>query len=344
MEPRPGTPNTASAKLVYVQDDDLDGLLQRQHGVLSREQALACGLSQDAIQERLVRGKWQRTHRGVYAAFSGRAGREAQLWSAVLRLGPGAVISHQTAAELDGLADRPSEVIHLTTPAGRRPRPVEGVRVHRSRRLDDARHPARLPPRTRTEETVLDLVDAAPTLNEALSWVTRACGRRLTTSQRLLAALRRRTRIRWRAELQEGLADAGRGAQSLLELRYLRNVERVHGLPEGRRQHPAKRSGRQQWDDVVYEKYRTVVELDGRVGHVHDGRWRDMERDNAVAAGGRLPLRYGWFDVTERSCKAASQVAQVLQQSGWTGSPRRCGPSCAIVDDFPGYSTHSGPR
>lgn len=319
-----------------MRDGGLDDLLQRQHGVLSREQALASGLSQDAIQERVDRGKWQRTHRGVYAAFSGRVGRKSQLWAAVLRIGPDAAISHQTAAELEGLLDRPSEVIHITAPASRRPRPVEGIKIHRSRRLDDARHPARQPSRTRTEETVLDLVDTAHTLDEALSWAARACGRRLTTSRRLLDALHRRTRIRWRAELEEGLTDIGRGAQSLLELRYLRNVERAHGLPEGKRQHPAKRSGRQQWDDVVYERYRTVVELDGRIGHIHDGRWRDMDRDNAVAAAGRLPLRYGWSDVTERYCKAALQVAQALHQGGWSGSPRPCGPSCAIVDARPG--------
>ena len=43
-------------------------------------------------------------HRGVYADFTGAPTREAQLWAALLRAGPGAVLSHWTAAERHGLA------------------------------------------------------------------------------------------------------------------------------------------------------------------------------------------------------------------------------------------------
>jgi uncharacterized low-complexity protein len=56
----------------------------------------------------LVRaGRWQRVSLGVYASSPGELTREARLWAAVLRAGPAAVLSHGTAAELDGLVDRP---------------------------------------------------------------------------------------------------------------------------------------------------------------------------------------------------------------------------------------------
>ena len=290
------------------------------------------------------RGTWQRVHPGVFAAFNGPIDRLATLWSAILRVGSGATLSHETAAELDGFLDHPSARIHITAPAARRPRPVEGIMIHRSRRIDEARHPVRLPPRTRTEETVLDLVNAAKTLDQALSWIARACGRRLTTAQRLREALQRRNRNRWRAELLEGLTDVRLGAQSLLELRYLHNVERAHGLPTGERQHKAHRDSRTQWDDVLYEEYDTIVELDGRIGHVEEGRWRDMRRDNAIVTEGRSPLRYGWSDVSERYCQAAAQLAYNLQQRGWTGTPHPCGPSCTFVDDLARYSRSNRPR
>ena len=57
---------------------------------------------------------------GVYATFTGPMTRDAQLWAAVLAAGPGAQLSHETAAEINRLTDRPSPFIHVTIPANRR--------------------------------------------------------------------------------------------------------------------------------------------------------------------------------------------------------------------------------
>jgi hypothetical protein len=64
-------------------------LLELQSGVVSRGQALGHGLDDDIIENRLRSGRWRAAHRGVYATFSGRLSREAVLWAAVLRAGPG---------------------------------------------------------------------------------------------------------------------------------------------------------------------------------------------------------------------------------------------------------------
>lgn len=137
----------------------------------------------------------------------------------------------------------------------------------------------------------------------------------------------------WRLELTRALGDVRAGAHSLLELRYVRNVERAHGLPSDTRQHAAMRRGRRQYADVRYGQYATVLELDGRVGHVEFGRWRDMWRDNASAAGGDATVRYGWGDITERPCTVAAQVAQVLGARGWGGRPYPCGLQCGLAED-----------
>jgi hypothetical protein len=60
------------------------------------------------IKRRLERGRWQQLHWGVYAVFTGPPPRQAWLWAAVLRAGPGTVLSHLTAAELHGLLRRDS--------------------------------------------------------------------------------------------------------------------------------------------------------------------------------------------------------------------------------------------
>ena len=136
-------------------------LLARQDGVIGRSQALEFGLSAFSMRHRARAGEWQRIQRGVYATFSGEVTRDRLLWAALLRAGPEAALSHQTAAELYGLIKQPSSLIHLTVPATSNPvqhSKIPGVVVHRSRILERTRHPVLLPPRTRIEDTVLDLI------------------------------------------------------------------------------------------------------------------------------------------------------------------------------------------
>jgi len=125
------------------------------------------------------------------------------------------------------------------------------------------------------------------------------------------------------------LSDVEDGAHSVLEVMYRRRVERPHGLPHGRGQRPPV-SGPGRAVDVEYEDYRTRVELDGRIGHVEEGAFRDMDRDNATTVDRLDGLRYGWVQVLGRPCAAAGQVARVLAANGWLGLPRRCGPTCRL--------------
>jgi hypothetical protein len=119
-----------------------------QAGIVTRAQARAAGLSDDAIDYRLGSRRWQRLYAGVLATFSGPVSRAARLWAVVLATGPEAMISHITAAELWGLASEslPDLVVHVTVPASRRIAAPSGVVVHRSRHFTEARHPALAPP------------------------------------------------------------------------------------------------------------------------------------------------------------------------------------------------------
>ncbi|HEY6277480.1 MAG TPA: hypothetical protein VIX86_14230 [Streptosporangiaceae bacterium] len=317
--------------------DSCQELLDRQHGVIARWQAAQARLDAAAIDARLRRHRWQPVYTGVYAAFTGELPRLALLWAAVLRAGPGAVLSYSTAAELDHLIDRPSDAIHVTTARTRRVTvgPADrmspaSIVVHYSSRIDEARHPSRVPPRTRIEETTVDLSQAARTLEDAESWLIRACSRRLTTPHLLAAALAARTRLRWRTELTGALADIDEGVHSALESRYVRRVERPHGLPPAVRQAPSKSGPRNRYLDNHYREFGVVVELDGRAAHPAEARWRDIHRDNASAAQGLTTLRYGWADLTTDSCRVAREIGQVLRQRGWAGRLRACGPSCAL--------------
>ena len=74
--------------------------LENQADVVGRPQVLRAGISRNVVRRRLGAGRWQRLHRGVYATFSGPRPREAQLWAALLRAGPGATLNALTGASI----------------------------------------------------------------------------------------------------------------------------------------------------------------------------------------------------------------------------------------------------
>jgi hypothetical protein len=301
-----------------------------QAGVITRQQALRSGLSRNAIISKVTHGKWRPIYRGVYTTFTGPVNREAQLWAAVLYAGKGAQLSHETAAELNGLTERRSSLVHISIPVGRRVRPVKGVVIHRSSHIDaGARFPRGVPPHTLVEETIIDLVNAAETLDDVIAWVTGAFGRRLTAEGPLRRTLSARGKLRWRGQFDEIVTAAAGGAHSLLEFRYDRDVERAHGLPSARRQVPfTKPDGGRGFRDRYYADYGLVVELDGKQAHPEHQRGRDRRRDNDAIADGGSTLRYDWDEVTRHACATAAQVAESLRKRGWRGTLRPCSPHC----------------
>jgi hypothetical protein len=311
-------------------------LIDHQQGIVARWQAAECTSDLQAFASLLRAARWQTLYRGVYAAQTGQPSRDGTLWAAVLRCGPTAALSHFTAAELDGLTDRPSDPIHIAIPGQARvlvsadefrnglPRIV----VHRSARLSAAKHPARTPPRTRIEETVLDLVELAPTFDGAFGWLSAGCGRRLVTPAHLRAAAERRTKMRWRADVMTALEELTDGVLSNLERGYVRRVEGPHRLPRAERQARLRQGMRSAYLDILYAEFGLALELDGLVAHPAESRWLDMRRDNYFAGSGIITMRYCWADITGRPCEVAGEVARVLRQRGWTGTLRSCGPNC----------------
>ena len=146
------------------------------------------------IVSKVKRGQWRPIHHGIYLTFDGGLTRQAELWAAVLYAGRGAILSHETAAEILGITDRRPASVDVTVPAPRRVFAPPGVTMHSS---SVAYHRWRpfpgYPPHTFFDETVIDLVDAAERLDDAIGWVTRALGRQLTQPPFLIAAMSART-------------------------------------------------------------------------------------------------------------------------------------------------------
>jgi hypothetical protein len=154
-----------------------------------------------------------------------------------------------------------------------------------------------------------------------------------TTVERLRAAIpadgRRGRQLR---VLREIVDDIASGAYSALEARYLRDVERAHGLPTGTRQRRVQTGRAVHFRDVQYVGLGTLVELDGRLGHEWSAdRWADLDRDLANAVAGEVTLRAGWHQALD-PCRLAAVVGAVLVARGWTGEIQACGPDCRALD------------
>jgi hypothetical protein len=316
-------------------------LLSVQHGIVDRGQALEAGFTRRQIEYRLKSAAWRTLYPTVYTTFSGPIPREARLWAAVRLAGDGAMLSHQTAAEIHGIVDKPlGTEIHITVPSCRRPvrrRDVHGIIIHRS---DQSKPqfvgPFKLP-RTTVEDTVLDLATSAPTFDRAYGWIARAASRKLVTVGGLRAALAQRRRARWREWLNEALEEAADGVHSSLELRYVRDVERAHGLPRSQHQGRRRLDGKVHYRDNWYPDYLVVVEIDGPSYHQNEQVQHDHHRDNLnLALDGVKTHRFGPVAVTERACETAVMVAATLQRNGWQRSPRPCDrPGCRVSTEQP---------
>ena len=295
-------------------------LARLQCGVLTREQALAYGLAPSSLRRLVEDGSWQRISRGVFFASDWPVSWTANAWAGVLIGGDFARIGGLAAAHLHGLVDDAPKVIDVLVSPASRPR-LDGT-WRFVRESDGWRSPRTIgsPPRTTIDDTVLDLIAESRDEAEVIGWITGAVQNRLTTPAHLRAALSRRSRIPFRSALDAVINDTAVGARSPLELRYLRDVERAHDLPSGRRQVRRRRTE----CDVWYEDYALLVELDGRRGHEGAGAFRDMRRDNSATTDGLATLRYGYRDVFGSPCEVAAQVAENLARRGWPGPFGRC--------------------
>lgn len=311
----------------------LQRLITEQAGVVSRPQLLGAGVSRTVIDSKVRRGPWQPIYPGTYGAFRGAVSWEARLWAAVLYAGPGALLTHETAAEILGLTDRRCPVIKVTIPASRRVRPPRGVAIRRSTFDYPRWRPQRgVPPHALYADTIIDLVAGADNLDDVVGWVSRGIARNLVSAGQLKMAVAARRRFRWRDQIDEIIEIVGGGSHFPLEFRYDRDVERAHGLPAAARQVKfVKPDGTKGFRDRCYERYGLIVELDGDEFHRAEQRGTDRARDNESAATTGATLRYGWAGVTRSPCETAGQVYRALRKRGYAGAITPCSARCRAL-------------
>jgi very-short-patch-repair endonuclease len=301
-------------------------LARRQHGVVSRRQLLAAGLSRDAVRHRVERGRLYRVRHGVYAVGRRQLTRHGYWMAAVLSCGPGAVLSHQSAAALWGLEDSES-LVTISLPSPKQYR-GKGLRAH-SVELAPGDIRRRLGiPLTAPARTLIDLatVTSAKRLEAAVNAADRLD---LIDPERLRDELAVRPGLRGVPALRT-LLDRRTFAltDSELERRFLRLARRA-GLP--RPQTGTILNGFKvdfHWPDLGL-----VVETDGlRYHRTPAQQARDHVRDQVHAVGGLRTLRFTHAQVAHES----NRVVATLRAVGRGAKPRVPG---SVRTSPPGPST-----
>jgi hypothetical protein len=116
--------------------DALDRLLVPQLDVVTRQQAIAAGASDNALRHRLRRGgPWRSLVPGVYLAATGAPTTLQQEMAALLYAGPGSVITGPAALRHHHIRGELTDVVDVLVPAARKRRDAAFIRLHRTARL-----------------------------------------------------------------------------------------------------------------------------------------------------------------------------------------------------------------
>jgi predicted transcriptional regulator of viral defense system len=271
-------------------DERIAALAQAQHGVVARWQLLGAGVGRGAIARRVEAKRLHVIHRGVYAVGHRLISQRGWWMAAVLACGPGAVLSHRSAAVLWGLLEAERTVVDVSVRGRRRGR--HGIRVHETTIAPDECTVHAGIPVTTVARTLLDLAAVLQPhqLNRALE---RAEALRLSDRTPLDALVQRHRRRAGLAVVKAALAEGVRPAltKSELERRFLTFVERA-GLPRPRTNVWLELGGDWIEVDCVWPERRLIVELDSRAHHQTTAAFeRDRRRDRRAQASGFRTVR-----------------------------------------------------
>ena len=280
--------------------------MQRQYGRVTRAQLVTLGVPGSRITRWGKAGYLTRVLPKVYAVGHTAPSRASDLWAAVLYAGPGAMLSHSSAAHHRGLIIYAPDVIHVSTPR-EKVKSIRGVvTVHAQRERARSSHQGI--PTTTNEQTVLDLA-ADP---EGSKLVRRA-----------LAVLE------YRNELDLVALDAicGKGRAGSRALREALEIHRpelayTNGELEDAFLHLCERFGLQipqcnRWMygfpvDAYWPDQNLIAEVDGLDAHFKPGQLRkDRRKELTLRKHGHAVVRYDWTLVKNASVEVYEDLVRL---------------------------------
>ena len=245
--------------------------------------------------------------------------------AAVKACGPGAVLSHRSAAELWGFLDRADRGIDVTV-VGPRSRELPGIVGHRTSHLEP-RDRSRFQgiPVTAPARTVID-VAAVLTDAELRHAVRRAQGLRRVNTRQLLETIERVGPRRGTGSLRQAIATGPAPTRSALEDVVL-DLLLAGGFEHPDVNRPLVIEGRRVIPDFRWSEQRLVLEADGAAWHDNAiARADDVERQALLEASGERVVRVTWHQAVTKSAETVARIRAAgapLADEGRLASPMR---------------------
>lgn len=298
-------------------DLEIAALANHQHGLVTLAQLEELGMDRRTASARVVAGRLHRVHEGVFAVGYPRLSPDAVLTAAVLACGPGAVLSHGSAATLWGFWSEDSDKVHVIAP-NRRGRSPKGIAAHRDGWLpaSDVTEVRGIPCTTVTR-TLLDQAamlkpwELRRSLGEAevmrlinqkelRSQIYRGRGRRGVARLRLLA---------------DEIHPQTKRSRSELERMFLHVCLQV-GLPQPEVNVTLQVGDRRFKPDFLWRPQRLILEADSRRFHDTDVAFvDDRRREQRLQLAGWRVSRCTWEQVEFEPGVLAETVRRLLAQA-----------------------------
>jgi very-short-patch-repair endonuclease len=264
---------------------DLDVLLARlatrQSGVAGRRQLAAIGFTRNEIDNRIGRRRLIAVHQGVYAVGHEALSERGRMIAALLAAGPGAALSHRTAAYLWKLIPSMPPFVDVTL-TDRAPRRRHGLHVHQAQWLDTTIHQQL--PTTTPLQTIAQLPGAERDRARAEALVLKLIPRRAD--------------------------DHAEPTRSALERALLPALKKAR-LPR-----PIVGAELLGYTvDFYWPEQKLVVETDGWHTHGHRRAFEDdRARDATLQAHGYTVVRFTWRQVLHETLLVTVRIAQLLSR------------------------------
>lgn len=299
----------------------LASLAARQHSVITREQALGCGMTRRVVEYRIRGGgPWNVLLPGVYVTHTGQPDEAAREMAALLYAGPQSVLTGVAALRRHGLsASTPggpggsrSDMVDVLVPLASRRVDVAFARLHRTGRLPrgfavtgEAR--VALPPRA-----VADAVRPMTDLNEVRALVAEAVQRRRCSIPHLAEELAAGP-VNGSALLRRALAEVADGVRSAIEA-DLRDLIRWARLPGPLYNPRLLVDGKfLAMPDCWWPESGVAGEADSRAWHFSPSDWEQtLARHARMSAHGIIVLHITAQRIRSQRREVADEIRQAL--------------------------------
>ena len=273
----------------------VQSLVELQSGVAARRQLQRAGWSDRQIAHEVDFDRWQRPTPGVFVTNTGALTDVQREWIGVLHAGPGAVLSHLTAARRGGLDWVGRDVIDVLTAKGDLVEPLDGYFFHQTRRpYERWVKPIIGPPRLPIEYAALLAAERDGNVRRAIGLLAACVQQGLTTTDRLGSTIPAIRKLRHGKTFGLVLGDIAGGAQSFAEINVGKLCAEAGLAPPDRQVVRLDKEGRRRYLDCVWvlpDGRVVVLEIDGSFHAEVRAWWKDMKRERAVVVQGDTVLR-----------------------------------------------------